>query len=646
MSNSNTSTSKKDITKPNRSILEDLDAGIGIWEGKAVFTKEPRSYRPIRPNTPKTPIRLDEPIASGSSSSPISISSSSPSPSPQSLPRPRAVPQFTSPLPKSTFTPSRSTTTPLRFNTQPQTQATPSSSQRVDKPIHPFFNRTRTAPPTSQPRYTAHYSSTEASSTQESSVSDSQSTTSSKAYSVRSPDRNKELDALAEEVAKLNFQPQTQPTRYRKPLITPTIIPKPSTSKVMEEDVWKPSSSITSKKSNSEKSQAVVPVDLPFFHYSQYNPKPHVVYTNSIEEANDLLGCLKGDILGFDLEWPPAGRYKVTQPNGFVKEVKVGMTWDSTKKDYVFGQGRTALMQFCDEKMVILIHLGEKMDIPSKAVEILQSPSVYKLGVQVKGDGLKLLRDFPNHFTSPSSTSEESNPTADPGLKGLLELSFLARGIDPIGTGPGSALISLAALTQRYVGKQLEKDKDVRRSNWFSILGQKQRDYAANDVYASIQIYKALRRIAEENNFKVDLNRYLSIPGSFTPLVKSSSNQTQTQTHSSQIQIGERLIDISNIPKPPSPAQLSALNDFANNSSIEEIALNKGIKLATAEGYICVALQIFGVKSIDLEHRKRLWNEIPKDSWTWKRNKDLYKVLRKEFDSNAGTGSETDEVVE
>ena len=111
------------------------------------------------------------------------------------------------------------------------------------------------------------------------------------------------------------------------------------------------------------------------------------------------------------------------------------------------------------------------------------------------GDGYKLIRDFPQQFQ-------------DAGITSLLELSYLARRVDPIGTGPGGTLISLAKLCKAYLELELDKDPDVRASNWKAALKPKQieckciysrnppdnRPDAANDVFAGLQIYDSLVR--------------------------------------------------------------------------------------------------------------------------------------------------------
>lgn len=113
-------------------------------------------------------------------------------------------------------------------------------------------------------------------------------------------------------------------------------------------------------KAPARKSKPAPPVEDPidpkdYFRYTDYSPTPEVIYTTSLPEADELLSRLQGEVLGLDLEWPMAGWYK--GPDG--KKFQIGMTWNETAKKWDFGQGRTALIQICDEKLIILIHLKE-----------------------------------------------------------------------------------------------------------------------------------------------------------------------------------------------------------------------------------------------------------------------------------------------
>ncbi|KAK8869540.1 hypothetical protein IAR55_000106 [Kwoniella newhampshirensis] len=631
----NHTTERSGAAKTSRSKveteLEGLDLGIGIWEGKTVFTSEPATIRtPRTERTCTTCASHKSQTASGTASSPISVAStsSSPSASPLPLPQPRATPHYTSPLPRTAFTPPRTVPTPsgssvTRHNASSSQGASGSShagGSGSQKPIHPFFVRARSAPVPHRPRLVAHYSSSE--SGQTSSESDGTVTTTEDSHSQSQDlgqdpgvrrEKSSEIDQLAEAVERLEMS--------RRPLTVPPILP------------IKPSPIVSQAQGKGKgKEKAKERQQLPLFHYSTYTPKPSVAYTTSASEADDLVSCLRGNVLGLDLEWPPAGTYKVPIPGGGgTMDKKIGMKWNEKLKKYEWGQGRTALVQLCDDKLVVLIHLGENMDLPKKVIEIIRDPSIYKLGVQVKGDGLKLLRDFPGHFgpSSSSNTPHGSEPQENRGPSSLLELSYLARAVDPIGTGPGNTLIKLSTLCSAYLGKELDKSDDVRRGNWFSVLGQRERDYAANDVYSSIQIFHKLRSLGEERGVSLNLDTFCSNVGAQSTTSLQSRSLTVTNGLASGGVMNKFIVpaDI----KPPSPAQLSALTSFIEGKGIVEIASTRSIKLSTAESYICNSVQILGINVLEEEHKKRLWDEIPADSWTWKRFKSLYSSLKDEF---------------
>ena len=79
---------------------------------------------------------------------------------------------------------------------------------------------------------------------------------------------------------------------------------------------------------------------MKYFKYSKLPNPPAVVYTTDPTEVNDLMGCLSGDVFGFDLEWPP-----------MIK------TWDDEARTFKFNQGKTALIQICDRETILLIHM-------------------------------------------------------------------------------------------------------------------------------------------------------------------------------------------------------------------------------------------------------------------------------------------------
>jgi nucleotidyltransferase/DNA polymerase involved in DNA repair len=109
------------------------------------------------------------------------------------------------------------------------------------------------------------------------------------------------------------------------------------------------------------------PSNLPPFHHRNYlpNTRPRVVYTTTSAEADDLLSCLRGPVLGFDLEWPVSGKYRTVGADGRAVEQRVGMKW--TANGWGYEQARTALVQFCDERLVVLVHLRDMEGAPSSS---------------------------------------------------------------------------------------------------------------------------------------------------------------------------------------------------------------------------------------------------------------------------------------
>ncbi len=85
------------------------------------------------------------------------------------------------------------------------------------------------------------------------------------------------------------------------------------------------------------------PAFLPQYSYKDYSPVPAVVYTPDEEEANDLVQCLKGPVMGFDLEWVVLFR-----------------------KGRSAMSHRTALVQICDARMILLVHVSAMKKFPQK----------------------------------------------------------------------------------------------------------------------------------------------------------------------------------------------------------------------------------------------------------------------------------------
>ncbi|KAF8323471.1 ribonuclease H-like domain-containing protein [Cantharellus anzutake] len=87
--------------------------------------------------------------------------------------------------------------------------------------------------------------------------------------------------------------------------------------------------------------------------------------------------------------------------------------------------------------------------IPPSLRVLIESPRILKLGVGIEEDAAKVRRDFGIEF------------------HGAVELTFLARTFNSSFTGDHpKSLISLARLTEHYIGLPLKKSKKVVLSNW------------------------------------------------------------------------------------------------------------------------------------------------------------------------------------
>ncbi|RPD70687.1 ribonuclease H-like protein [Lentinus tigrinus ALCF2SS1-7] len=200
---------------------------------------------------------------------------------------------------------------------------------------------------------------------------------------------------------------------------------------------------------------------LPLYSFKQYPPAPAVVYTRHEEEANDLVGCLKGP-LGFDLEWPVVFRRGRTPM-----------------------ERRTALVQICDSQIILLVQVSAMSKFPQKVKEVIENKDIIKLGANIRNDGQKLFRDF--------------------GLlpAGLVELGALARQADPtFSQSFNRSIVALAKVVERYTHKTLDKGK-VRTSDWEAKLSQPQITYAANDAHCALVVYKTLMALAKENEREI-----------------------------------------------------------------------------------------------------------------------------------------------
>ncbi|KZV67369.1 ribonuclease H-like protein, partial [Peniophora sp. CONT] len=202
---------------------------------------------------------------------------------------------------------------------------------------------------------------------------------------------------------------------------------------------------------------------MPFYKYSEYTPRPVVLYLRTEQEVDEALEGLDGT-LGFDLEW------KVSR-----------------------GRERpAALVQLSDTSMILLIQVTAMPRFPPNLKALIENPAIPKLGVNIRNDGMKLYRDY--------------------GVlaRNLVELGALACAADTrFAAAYNRPIVSLAKVTAWYMRRTLDKGP-VRTSDWERPLSREQVQYAANDAHCAIMIYKRIMSIARAAKVSLDSSTYSS----------------------------------------------------------------------------------------------------------------------------------------
>uniref|UniRef100_A0A8C3WKL9 Bifunctional 3'-5' exonuclease/ATP-dependent helicase WRN n=1 Tax=Catagonus wagneri TaxID=51154 RepID=A0A8C3WKL9_9CETA len=205
---------------------------------------------------------------------------------------------------------------------------------------------------------------------------------------------------------------------------------------------------IEERKASVQKS--VLEDDLPFLEFTG-----SILYSYEASDCSFLsedisLSLSNGDVVGFDMEWPPI---------------------------YNKGKlGRIALIQLCvSESKCYLFHISSMSVFPQGLKMLLENEAIKKAGVGIEGDQWKLLRDF------------------DIKLKNFVELTDVAN--EKLKC---TETWSLNGLVKHLFSKQLLKDKSIRCSNWSNFpLTEDQKLYAATDAYAGLIIYQKLENLGD-----------------------------------------------------------------------------------------------------------------------------------------------------
>lgn len=183
-------------------------------------------------------------------------------------------------------------------------------------------------------------------------------------------------------------------------------------------------------------------------------------YCRSLRTMEDVAQYFLGDkVIGFDMEW------------------KASATYADGIKDNV------SMIQIANEKRVALFHVASfigtdpKHFIAPSLRQIIESPNVTKVGVHIKADFTRLRRYL------------------GVNARGIFELSHLHRLIKYSQSQPklvNKRLVNLNDQVEEHFGLPLLKDAEVRCSDWTRPLNYDQVQYAANDPYACICLYKVM----------------------------------------------------------------------------------------------------------------------------------------------------------
>lgn len=113
--------------------------------------------------------------------------------------------------------------------------------------------------------------------------------------------------------------------------------------------------------------------------------------------------------------------------------------------------------------------------LPPALVDLLQDSNLIKYGVNVNIDATWIFQDFQRLVIS--------------GHKNIVDLCRKTNAVPHLSKGQ----VSLESLYATVVGRYLAKPIADRRSNWDGPLTESQRDYAALDCYAVLDIYHRVR---------------------------------------------------------------------------------------------------------------------------------------------------------
>ena len=198
-----------------------------------------------------------------------------------------------------------------------------------------------------------------------------------------------------------------------------------------------------------------------------------------VDAANEILSYINSNqgfvsVWGFDAEWPVSYK-KESNPNSVPK---------------------VSLIQFANDRIAYLFHI-QFYGIPNELRDVLSSHNILKVGVNISGDIIRLIKAYP--FLNIG------------GINGVIEIRHVINATIPF---PKVLTTSLAYLTEFYLKKVLEKPEDVRCGMWNKDLSADQKKYAALDALASYQVHDRVLNEYLEIIKYIDSDLFLNIMNS------------------------------------------------------------------------------------------------------------------------------------
>ena len=265
---------------------------------------------------------------------------------------------------------------------------------------------------------------------------------------------------------------------------------------------------------------------------------------------------------------------------------------------------KVALLQFYRNNTFILFHI-HACGIQPELVEVLKHPRIFKVGLNIRNDVLKLSRDF---------------VFLQNQIFGVVDCRQVAKHLHI----PHAS--SLAGMVEQFCGCLLPKPSRIRCGNWEIVpLSFAAKKYAALDAFASFIVMKCvvdihLESLAKENlpdsysAFVLSLlvklsNTVEAIAPDASPSAKLETNDVFVENHNDKVGVIGAEVHRStlhylelydNQPETPSySSSLPALSEskkscchlFGQGKAIEDIARIRMIKEGTVTSYLLAGLE-------------------------------------------------------